>query len=139
MGEEGTVSGEDFYNTVDQRILGNQEFVEEVALKLQKGTVAGRRRHEYSLGQIAVEIRRVWGISLEDLRGKGKNSGIMNGRKLLALAAIEYGYKGREIAEFLQKDPAAITKYLKDGRNQQEKLERLFSVLKKQSDINIQV
>ena len=54
---------------------------------------------------------------------KGKNSGVMEGRKLLSLAGREYGYKGREIAEFMGKDPAAVTGYLKGSQELRAKME----------------
>lgn len=53
----------------------------------------------------------------------------MEGRKLLSLAARECGYKGREVADFLRKDPASVTGYLKDEKNLHNSLERLFLVL----------
>jgi len=40
----------------------------------------------------------VFGIPLGELRGKGKNSGVMEGRRLFSLGA-------REIAEFFGEEP----------------------------------
>jgi C4-type Zn-finger protein len=49
----------------------------------------------------------------------------------------ECGYKGREVAEFLRKDPAAVTGYLKDEKSLHDKLERIFSLLGENSqDLN---
>jgi len=41
----------------------------------------------------------------------------------------EYGYKGKEIAEFLDKDPAAVTGYLRRGQDLKDKMERLILLL----------
>jgi len=129
MEEEATVFNEDLYKTVDQRILGGEAFVDRVMRRTQKGLVRGRRRHEFRLADMATGIGRLWGIGLKELRNKGKKSKVMEGRKLLSLAARECGYKGREVAEFLRKDPAAVTGYLKDEKSLRDKLERLFLLM----------
>jgi len=45
------------------------------------------------------------------------------------LAAREYGYKGKEIAAYLSKDPASVTGYLKRGQDLRHKKERLDLLL----------
>ena len=140
MGEEATVFNEDLYKTVDQRILGGEEFVDRVMRRTQEGLARGRRRHEFSLTEMATGIGRLWGIGLKELRDKGKKLKVMEGRKLLSLAARECGYKGREVADFLRKDPAAVTGYLKDEKRLHNKLERLFLLLgETRQDLNNKV
>jgi predicted transcriptional regulator len=41
----------------------------------------------------------------------------------------EYGYKGKEIADFLGKDPAAVTGYLRRAQDLRDKKERLILFL----------
>jgi len=123
MQEEEKTSKEDFYRTVDQRVLGDETFVERVKERVENRILAGKRRHGVSLKEIAKGIEEVTGIALSELRGKGKNSAVMEGRKLLSLAGREYGYKGREIAEFMGKDPAAVTGYLKGSQELRAKME----------------
>jgi hypothetical protein len=123
--EEKTPKG-DFYRTVDQRVLGDEAFVERVRERVESRTLTGRRKHGVSLREIAKGIEEVSGIRLSELRGKGKDSGVMEGRKLFSLAGREYGYKGKEIAEFLGKDPAAVTGYLRRGQDLRGKMERLI-------------
>jgi len=79
-----------------------------------------------SLGEIAKGIEEITRIGLGELKGKGKDVGVMEGRRLFSLVGREYGYKGKEIAEFLGKDPAAVTGYLRRGQDLQAKLESLF-------------
>jgi putative transposase len=129
MEQETAVHNGDLYKTVDQRILGGEKFVDRVMRKNPKDLSCSRRRHEFSLAEIAAGIDQLWGIGLKELRDKGKESGRMEGRKLLSLAARQCGYKGIEIADFLRRDPAAVTDYLKDEKSLQSKLERLFLVL----------
>ncbi len=90
---------------IDQRVLGDEAFVERVRERVENRTLTGRRRHGVSLEEIARGIQEVSDIRLSDLRGKGKDSGVMVGRKLFSLAGREYGDKGKEIAEFQGKDP----------------------------------
>jgi hypothetical protein len=57
------------------------------------------------------------------------DSGATEGRQLFSLAGEECGYKGKEIAAFLGKDPAAVTGYLKRGQDLFDKMKRIiFSV-----------
>ena len=53
----------------------------------------------------------------------------MEGRRLLSLTGREYGYKGKEIAAFLEKDPASVTGYLRRDQDLQSKRERLIFLL----------
>jgi hypothetical protein len=136
MEEGATVFNEDLYKTVDQRILGGKQFVDRVMARCQKSVVPGRRRHEFSLAEIAVGIGQLWGIGLKELRDKGKKSKVIEGRKLLSLAARACGYKGREVADFLKKDPAAVTGYLKKEKSLRPKLGKLFVLLGEAQNAN---
>ena len=129
MREEEKTPKEEFYQTVDQRVLGDEEFVERVRGRVKNGIAAGRRRHGVRLGEIARGIEEIYGIRLGDLKGRGKDTGVMEGRRLLSLTGREYGYKGKEIAAFLEKDPASVTGYLRRGQDLQSKRERLISLL----------
>jgi REP element-mobilizing transposase RayT len=129
MREEDKTSKEDFYRTVDQRVLGDDEFVEWVRGRVRGGMLTGKRRHEVYLTEIARGIGEIFRITLDQLRRKGKDSGVMEGRRLFSLVGKEYGYKGREIAEFLGKDPASVTGYLKREQNFGDKKERLMLFL----------
>ena len=64
-----------------------------------------------------------FGITLKQMREKSKDRGISLGRKLMSIVANEYGYKGKEVARYLKKDPAIITRYLKE-RNEFKKRRR---------------
>ena len=116
--DDGTeVKKEDIYRTVSQRILGEEQFVDTVMEKIDERFENKRKHHEYSLKNIVETIGKMRGITLNQLRGKSRNREILTVRKLASLAAREFGYKGKEIAFFLQKDPSVITRYLKEGEN----------------------
>ena len=129
MRQEDKTSKEEFYRTVDQRVLGDEEFVGRVIGRVKSGIFGRRRRHGVSLREIARGVGEVFGIALGELRGRGKDSGVMEGRRLFSLVGREYGYRGREIAEYLGKDPAAVTGYLRKEEHLGDKTERLIFFL----------
>ncbi len=69
-------------------------------------------------------------ITLKQLQEKSKDRNILTGRKLVSLAAKEYGYKGKDIAAYLQKDPSVITRYLKEGDSFKITSERVMKKLR---------
>ena len=133
------VKREDLYATVSQRVLGGEQFVEEVLMKTGRAEVWGKKRHEYTLLEIGGAVEGIKGVTLRQLREKSKEEGIASGRKVMSLVAREYGYKGQEIAEYLRRDPAVITRYLKDGERLQGEVEKVHEALKKTKEVNKQV
>ena len=82
--------------------------------------------------EIAKGIEMAFRITLKQMREKSKDRGISLGRKLMSIAANEYGYKGREVAKYLRKDPAIITRYLKERNELKKDAEKVFKFLKEQ-------
>jgi len=141
IGDGLSIAKEEIYRTVDPRILGHERFVEEVMERTgRKDVIKKKRWREYSLEEIAGAVERALGMSLKQLRTKGKQEGVMAGRKTLSFIAKDFGYKGQEIAQFLQKDPAVITRYLKDRAELKPEIEKVFKTLEgSRSNINKQV
>jgi hypothetical protein len=112
MGDGVALKKEDVYGTVDQRIVGDERFAEEVRERheVELGSIRTMKAHK--LEEIAGKIEDFTGVGLDEMRRKGKGRKKTMARKLCALAAREYGYKGTEISLFLQKDPGVITRYL---------------------------
>jgi hypothetical protein len=77
--------------------------------RIENRVLGSRRKHRVNLEEIARGIGEVLGIRLGKLKGKVKDSGVMEGGRLFHLVGREYGYKGKEIEEFLGRDPAAVT------------------------------
>ncbi len=64
----------------------------------------------------------------------------MVGRKALSSIAKDLRYRGKEIAPFLQKDPAVITRYSRDMAELRAEIEKTFKPLEEsRSNINKQV
>jgi hypothetical protein len=79
------------------------------------------------------------GVTIIQMRQKGKDANIAQGRKLFSIVAHEYGYKGREIAEYMRKDPALITRHIKDEGMKREAAKVITLLKNRRKDVNSQV
>jgi chromosomal replication initiation ATPase DnaA len=79
----------------------------------EKPVESSKRKKECSLSQIMAVVENTTGVSLKQLRASGKSGSLMTGRRIFSHTARDYGYQGKEIAQFLHKDPAAVTGYCK--------------------------
>jgi len=129
MEQKEVISREEVYATVDQRIVGNEGFVETVKAKTGRLNIQGRRKHAYGLPDITKAVEELFGITLVQLRGKGGEDQLGRGRRLISLVAKEYGYKGKEVAEYLWRDPSVITRYLKEGNLLGSEVEKVHAEL----------
>jgi putative transposase len=68
MIDGATVKQEDIYATIDQRLLGDERFVEEVAKKHEGEIKKERRKKEYTFPQMARVLEKQYDVSLEDMR-----------------------------------------------------------------------
>lgn len=137
-GRDG-VKREDVYSIVSQRVLGGEEFVKEVFMRTGRAEDLGKRKHEYTLLEIGGAVEEVYGVTLRQLREKTKDEGVVFGRKLMSLVAKDYGYKGQEIAEYLRRDPAVVTRCSKEGKRLEGEVEKVHVVLKRTKKVNKQV
>ncbi len=120
---------EEVYATVDQRILGDEGFVDEVKGRTGGREIRGRRKHGYKLLEIARATEEAFGISLEQLKTKGREENLGLGRRVMSIVAKEYGYKGQEIAGYLRRDPSVITRYLQDKNRLANEVKRMHAIL----------
>jgi REP element-mobilizing transposase RayT len=134
MGEKGILKREEVYATVDQRILGDEGFVEEVKTRTGRSDVPGRRRHLYTLSEIARAVEEMYGVTLAQLREKGRGEELGLGRRIMSLVAREYGYKGQELAGYLWRDPSVITRYLEEGSKLENEVESIHAKLRENSN-----
>jgi len=86
---------------------------------------------------IAAAIEEAYGIKLTEIRSKGKGRVISTG-KVFSQVARAYGYKGKEIAAYTRKDPAIITRYLKDKTEHKIEAEKVIEILKREPNVNRQ-
>lgn len=129
MNDGVSVEKEDIYATVDHRLLGDDQFVEKAIVKYDGFIKKERRKNEYTLPQIARTLEKRYHVALEDMQSWRRSSQILTVRRLFGLIAKEYGYTGREIAAYLQKDPAAVTAYLRSREEVEKELETVMKDL----------
>jgi putative transposase len=115
VGDGIAIKKEDIYTTIDKRILGDEKFADTVMDKCEAEIKPGRREREYSLGAIFRAVGVMYGITASQMRRKGKDRKVSRGRKLFSIVAHDFGYKGREIAEYMHKDPALVTRHIKEN------------------------
>jgi putative transposase len=120
MSEEETLNKAAVYATVDQRLQGDETFIEAVQQKSEQPVEKEKKGKTFTLAAIARAAQEQLGITLDDLRSATKQARVMAGRRLLSVVAKTYGYKGKEIAEFLRKDPSAVTGYLRNAAEERK-------------------
>lgn len=131
-----SIKREDVYATIDQRVLGNEEFLDNIMDKCDGEIKKGKKEKEYTLGEIVKAIESVKGVTLKQIRMHNKSKHITSVRKLFIISAREYGYSGKEIAEHIRRDPAIISTALKDRKILKEDMDGVFRSLK---NLNSQV
>ena len=130
MSNRQIVKKEDVYNTIGQRILGSEEFLEKVMKRYDGELKKEKREREYTLYEIAKGVEKICGITLKQIREKSKSETVTLGRGLLSLAAKEYGYKGKEIGLYIRKDPAVITRNLKEKKQLEKEIEKVIEAIR---------
>jgi REP-associated tyrosine transposase len=134
------VRKEDIYNTIGQRILGSEEFLVRVMERYDGELKKEKREREYTLYEIAKGVEKIYGVRLKQIREKSKSEMITLGRRLLSLVATEYGYKGKEIGLYIRKDPAIVTRDLKEKVLLEREMEKVLQVIRdKRAHVNTQV
>ncbi len=114
-----TVKKQEVYATIDQRLLGDDSFVDKIAAEYGK-VKKERRRREYPLAQLAGAVAAAAEIASEELRGAGRQRDIAAGRVAFTALAKAYGYRVIEIAAYLRRDPTAVSQYarkIEDARD----------------------
>ncbi len=135
MGNGINVKRDDIYKTIDRRVLGNEEFLDSVMENHDVEIKKKMKVKEYTLGDIANGVERITGIKLKELRTHNKVKHIAIARKLFILVAGEYSYVSNEIAEYIMRDPAIISRALRDIKQLEEDVGKVVMQLK---NVNLQ-
>jgi REP element-mobilizing transposase RayT len=129
MVEKDAMGRSAVYATIDQRLLGDEFFVEEVRNLTEQKVEAGRKKKEHGLQAIVAAVEHATRVSAEEMLSPTRQSTVTDARRLVSLIAGEYGYTKAEIARYLRKDPAAITLYMRDRDEYREVVERIIKLL----------
>jgi putative transposase len=123
------VKKEDVYSTIGQRILGSEEFLDRVMERYDGKLKKEKREREYTLYEIAKGIEKIFGVTLKQIRERSRSENITLGRRLLNLVAKEYGYKGKEIGQYIRKDPALVTRDLREKGKLKKEMGKVISAM----------
>jgi len=129
MNDGKVMKKEEVYSTIDQRLLGDDDFVEKVINKYDGEIRKEKRKRGESLFDIANAIEEFSGVSLEGIRAMSKSRKNSTGRALLSIIASEYGYSGQEIADFIRRDPAIVTRHIKEKGNLKAEKQKVIHIL----------
>lgn len=119
MADQNTLEKAAVYATIDQRLQGDEEFVESV-MEQHDREAAQARQKEKGLNEIAQEIEKRYRTTVDDIRSNCRTEDLVRARRIFSQAASAVGHKGSEIAKYMRKDPAAITRQLRDTAQERE-------------------
>jgi putative transposase len=114
--QEGLGSGHEkkYYQTIDQRFLGDQEFVEKVASKAKDNEIrpsGPRVQFERLLGLVCKQH----GLTEEMLRGPGRQKDYVQARRQLVYLVREWAnLTTGELGKRLKRDPSMISRLYKE-------------------------
>jgi REP element-mobilizing transposase RayT len=98
---------ESFYETVEQRFLGDEKFIEQVEKKKAGEPV----KIKIKFPRLAEGVAAVYGIEARRLLGTERNRSWVGPRSLLVYAAREWsGIKAKALAEYLNRDASMISR-----------------------------
>ncbi|MDA8099424.1 MAG: transposase [Nitrospiraceae bacterium] len=112
MAEGDAYDKNDVYTSIDQRLKGDDEFVDRI-LQLEKDAAKPWHRRP-ALDAIAAAIKQRHQVTLADMRSMRKSQPISWARKVFSILAHDKGYKAVEIGRYLDKDPSKLTTYLRE-------------------------
>ncbi|OYD16284.1 hypothetical protein CH333_03725 [candidate division WOR-3 bacterium JGI_Cruoil_03_44_89] len=103
--------GEKYYEVRDQRILGDEEFYEEVIQRTgERWDRVDSILRNKTLKEIAAKIEGLTGVTAEQLRGKARDKRVVKARGLFIRASRIYTKaRGIDIARFLGRKPSVLS------------------------------
>ena len=113
MAGEDTLSKSAVYATIDQRLQGDDEFVDRI-MEQHDREEAHARQKKKGLDEIARVIEQRYGITDKDIRSNYRTQELVQARIVFSQAASALGHRGNAIARYMRKDPAAVTRQLRD-------------------------
>jgi hypothetical protein len=108
MAEKDGFERKEVYATIDQRLKGDDEFIDRV-LEQHDKEPSRKRLRKPPLEVISQAIEKQYEISLADMRSYSKTRTLALARRVFSIIASQLGYKAVEIGRFLEKEPTMVT------------------------------
>jgi REP element-mobilizing transposase RayT len=119
MAGQDTMDKATVYATIDQRLQGDDEFVERVMVQHDQEEAQIRQKKK-GLEEIAKAIEQRYGITVDDIRSNSRTEALVRARRIFSQVASVLGHRGSVLAKYTRKDPAAITRQLRDTTQKRE-------------------
>ncbi|MHB8846250.1 MAG: transposase [Nitrospirota bacterium] len=119
MADQDVLSKATVYATIDQRLQGDDAFVERVMEEHDREEAQARQKRK-GLDEIARAIEQEYEITVDDIRSNSRTPDLVRARRVFSQVASAVGHRGSVIAKYIRKDPAAITRQLRAGEQERE-------------------
>jgi len=113
MAEKEGYGRKEVYATIDQRLKGDDAFVDRV-LEQHVREPKPKQLRRPSLEAVAQAIVNRYETSLIDLRSMQRTGHLAQARRVFSVLAADLGYKAAEIGRFLEKDSTIVTLALRE-------------------------
>jgi len=128
MAEKDGYERNEVYAAVDQRLKGDENFVERVLAEHEKEPAKPRKKL-VALDVIAAAVERTLEVGLAELRSMAKDLTVARARKVFGIVASDHGYKSVELARYLGKDGSRFSRYLREREGVGKEMKEVKRVL----------
>ena len=122
-----------YYDTIDQRLLGDEQFIEEVDRKTEGKREIEKRSLRVQFSELLDAVAKVHGVEPRVLIRGGRQRAWFLARAMLVFLGREWsGMRTKELGEKFHRDPSVISRlYRRYAERRDMKIEeRLARVLK---------
>ena len=119
MTDQNTLTKASVYATIDQRIQGEDEFVDRV-LEQHDQETSRIRKQKKSLDEVMQAIEHRYKLMVTDMRSNYRTADLTHARRMFGQVAFALGHRRIDIAKYLKKDPASVTRHLREKRYENE-------------------
>lgn len=107
----GIVHEEKYYETIDQRFLGDERFIEEVDRRTEGEREIERRMKKIPFSDLVDVVAEEYEVDPALLLSRGRNRALAEARSMLIYLGREWsGIKTKELARRLSRDPSVISR-----------------------------
>lgn len=111
----GEGSSSEYYGGKDSRVLGDDKFKDSVMKRVDAETEVFGPQTWISLPALGRIVEEQMKVPLRDIRGRSGSRAVSRSRHVFMVAAVEAGHRGKDVADYLGRDPAAVSRILKDA------------------------
>jgi len=112
----GEPSQDDYYRATEGRLLGGEEFLDEIKHRVGDHLAARKAFESTTIEDLLKAAAKSSGLSAQEICSKSKNRKTVAVRDAVIVIGRERGISNRELAEALRMDPSAVTKRVEAAR-----------------------